>query len=241
MEYNSVFRGADWVEIDDPQLPVNLVTMRFNREIAFFNIETKSVVTYPSVAKGTPSVIQAIEKGPDGKLYISGVQTSKGAIFDPEDGIKTSFLLGQGDSMGAFEEKMLIGVYPDGNIHEFDTRKAPSNENPKLLFQLGEEQDRINDIISADGKVFIGSIPDYGKLGGALTVYDPGTEGEAKHRFYRNIIKDQCVISLAYNDGKIYGSTHSRHSSRPFRSSKYDPLHSSHLDKHVEQINTNGK
>jgi hypothetical protein len=45
------------------------------------------------------------------------------------------------------------------------------------------------------GRIYIGSYPDYGLLGGAISVYDPKTN---EKRVYRNIIQNQSVASLAY-------------------------------------------
>ncbi|MBD1380482.1 hypothetical protein [Metabacillus arenae] len=208
IQYESGFRGVDWVEFNTPELPgKSLVTINFSGYVAILNLETKKVVKLPSLVKGTPTVMQAIEKGPGGKLYISGMQTGKGAIYDPATGTKKSFNLGQGDSMGVFGDKMLMGVYPEGDIREYDPALEPSSSNPKRLFTLGEEQNRISDIESAEGKAFIGSIPFYGELGGALTVYDPASSDEQKHKVFRNVVEDQSVMSLAYKEGKVFGST----------------------------------
>jgi hypothetical protein len=45
------------------------------------------------------------------------------------------------------------------------------------------------------GRVYIGSYPDYGLLGGAISVYDPKKE---EKRVYRHIIQNQSIASLAY-------------------------------------------
>ncbi|MET3699421.1 carbohydrate binding protein [Bacillus oleivorans] len=207
MRYHSGLRGADWVEFNDPELPgKSLVTINFSGSVYIFNIETKKVIGLPSVVKGTAATISQVEKGPDGNLYISGDQTSLGAIYNPDDSSTKSFALGQGDSMSALGDKMLIGVYPDGKVVEFDTTQEPSSTNPKDLFVLGEEQNRVVNIHTADGKAFIGSVPFYGELGGALTIYDPKAEGE-KYMVYRNVVEDQSVVSLAYKDGLVFGST----------------------------------
>ncbi|WP_053598364.1 FIMAH domain-containing protein [Bacillus sp. FJAT-18017] len=207
MKYGSGFRGVDWVEFDDPALPgKSLVTVNFSGSIYIFNIETNKVIERPSVVRGTAATMARVETGPDGNLYMSGVQTSRGAIYDPNDGSTRSFALGQGDSMATLGDKVLVGVYPEGKIVEYDTTKEPSAANPRDLFVLGENQNRIIDIHAADGKAFIGSVPFYGELGGALTIYDPAVEGE-KYKVYRNVVQDHSIVSLTYKDGLVYGST----------------------------------
>ncbi|MCK6259099.1 PQQ-like beta-propeller repeat protein [Fictibacillus sp. KIGAM418] len=207
IEYESGFRGVDWVEFNTPELPgKSLVTINFSGYVTIINLETKKVTRLPSLVQSTPTVMQAIEKGPDGNFYISGMQTAKGAQYNPVTGKVTSFNLGQADSMAPLGDKMLMGVYPSGDIRAYDPALPPSDTNPEKLFVLGESQNRIKTISSGGGKAFIGSIPFYGELGGALTVYDPQAEGE-KYKVFRNVVQDQSVVGLAYKDGKVYGST----------------------------------
>ena len=61
---------------------------------------------------------------------------------------------------------------------------------------LGGEQDRPRAMITGPhGKIYIGSYPDYGLLGGAISVYDPKKD---EKRVYRHIIQNQSIASLAY-------------------------------------------
>ncbi|MEG9295915.1 WD40 repeat domain-containing protein [Mangrovibacillus sp. Mu-81] len=208
IEYGSGFRGVDWVEFGTSDLPgKSLVTINFSGYVSILNLEKKETIKTPVLAQGTANVINKIETGPDGKLYMSGVQTGKGAIYDTVNKTKKVFDMGQGDSIAAFGDKLLFGVYPAGDVREFDPAQEPSDSNPKTLFTLGEEQNRIHSIVEGDGKAYIGSIPFYGELGGALTVYDPEAPDEEKVKTFRNIVEDQSVNSLAYKDGKVYGST----------------------------------
>jgi hypothetical protein len=50
-------------------------------------------------------------------------------------------------------------------------------------------------IAGPHGKVYIGSYPDYGLLGGAISVYDPKKD---EKRVYRHIVMNQSIVSLAY-------------------------------------------
>jgi hypothetical protein len=45
------------------------------------------------------------------------------------------------------------------------------------------------------GRVYVGGYPDYGLLGGAISVYDPKKN---EKRVYRHIIQNQSIASLAY-------------------------------------------
>ena len=65
--------------------------------------------------------------------------------------------------------KMYMGVYPGADIFEYNA-EIPTQR--KSLFKI-IGQDRPFIMRAAEGKLFIGTIPDYGKLGGSLTIYDP--------------------------------------------------------------------
>jgi hypothetical protein len=52
-------------------------------------------------------------------------------------------------------------------------------------------------IAGPHGRVYIGSYPDYGLLGGAISVYDPMKN---EKRVYRHIAQNQSIASLAYID-----------------------------------------
>lgn len=206
MEYNSGFRGADWVEFpNNPDLPgKNLVTVRYDGGVAIMNIETKQVHLMPSVVPGLPGVVNRIQSAPDGKLFVTGVQTSRGSIIDPNTLTSSAFSIGQADSVYPLGDKMYMGVYPEGALFEYDMTQPPGTENPKKTFVLENGQERLVNMTSGGGKLYIATIPGYGTLGGSVTVYDPAT-GES--RVHRNVVQDQSVLSLAYKDGKLFGST----------------------------------
>jgi hypothetical protein len=77
--------------------------------------------------------------------------------------------------------------------------------NPKLLFDHAEyEQDRPYGLTVGEGKLFIGTICGYGKLGGAILTYDPATGERQAHR---NPLPNLSIIALLYRDGLLYGGT----------------------------------
>lgn len=208
MAYASGLRGADWVYVDDPKLPgPNLVTIQFGGSVTFFNLETKTVRVFPPVVAPSASIVQAVETGPEGNLYVSGYTSAIGAIYNPATGQNTTITLGQADTMTPFEGDMWMGVYPNGYMYRYDPDKAPGAQNPEQMFQIGSDQDRINALTAAEGKLYIGTIPYYGKLGGAITVYDPHASGGPSVEVYRNVVENQSITGLAYRDGKIYGTT----------------------------------
>ena len=159
--------------------------------------------------QGVP--IQSAEFGPDGLLYLGGYQGGL-AVWDPETAevVRRLPQLPQSEGIGFFEGEVFFGTYGSARIYRYapdkpvDFGHTPDN-NPGLVFQLGHRQDRPFALEPGGGKLFIGSVPGYGVVGGALTVYD-GESGE--WRVFPEPIPEQSIIGLAWGeDGLLYGST----------------------------------
>ncbi|WP_408007807.1 Ig-like domain-containing protein [Pseudalkalibacillus sp. A8] len=209
LTYGSYIRNAGWVTLDDPEFPgTSLVTISFNGSVVLFNFQSGTRKTLPPIVEGQPTTIQTMEKGPDGNIYFSGYMGTFGARYNTSNDKIKLFNLGQAEGMTSLGDKMYMGTYPGANIFEYDTSLEPEKgSNPHEIFSLSSEgQDRPFAMSSGDGKLFIGTIPTYGQLGGALTIYDPNDMGNDPQT-YRHVVEDQSIIGLAYRDGKIYGST----------------------------------
>ncbi|WP_409346143.1 Ig-like domain-containing protein [Paenibacillus sp. MBLB4367] len=209
MAYETAFRGANWVQADDPELPgTSLVTMNFAGIIVFMNPQTGLVKRYPNLLPPNATVTNKFTNGPDGKIYVTGMQASKAAAYDIASNMAATFPMGQAGAVTSFGNKMYFGVYPGGDVFEYDLSLPAGSTNPKRLFIIENEQDRPGTAIVAGNKVYIGSVATYGAVGGAITSFDPSSPDAAtSYRVYRNVVQDQSVISLAYKDGKVYGST----------------------------------
>lgn len=152
--------------------------------------------------------LQNIIAGPDGNIYSSGYVSGQLGIFDPET--RKHLQLGnvkQAEGVTFYNSKLFLGTYPGANLSVFDTGQAPGEDNPTTLFSMKEQgQDRPFAMLGVpeENRVFMGTVPGYGLLGGALAVYDPDTTITAMHR---NIIKDQGLVTFAYKEGILYGGT----------------------------------
>jgi hypothetical protein len=125
--------------------------------------------------------IQSIEKGPDGKLYIGGYQFGA-SVYDTDAKtiLYNSPELDQPEGIGFLNGKVYFGTYGSARIYSYDPSKpfnysSGSDGNPGLAYDIGNDQDRPFVLTSGDNKLFVGTVPDYGMLGGALTVYDEKT------------------------------------------------------------------
>lgn len=166
-------------------------------------------------------LIHELAKGPDGKIYSTGYLPGNMSAFIPTSQETVRFDgIGQSEGMANLNNKMYLGIYPNAKMYEYDPFKAwdrtdSNNLNPDLLFSLEKndsipgytQQDRPFAMLGVDdyNKLFIGTVPKNGNLGGAFTIYEPGTENEPE--IHWNLMEDQSVVSLAYANGKVYGGT----------------------------------
>ncbi|MBT2289230.1 PQQ-binding-like beta-propeller repeat protein [Paenibacillus albidus] len=205
MTYESGFRGADWVEFkNNPELPEKtLVTVRYDGGVAMLNIDTKKVIVKPPIIPGLPGVVNRLQSVSDTQLITTGSQ-ARSSLVDLETMTAKPFSIGQADSVYPIGNKVYMGVYPEGGLYVYDLNQEPGSTNPQRLAVLGNDQERLVHMSEGDGKLFISTISGYGTLGGSLTVHDTAT-GETK--VHRNVVQNQSVLSTAYVDGKIFGST----------------------------------
>jgi len=109
------------------------------------------------------------------------------------------------EGIGFINGKVYYGIYGGAVIYEYDPAKPfRMGTNPKTIHDIQNGQSRPFTFASGDGKLFAGTVADYGQLGGALTVYDSNAGTWTEHR---NIVPNQSVIGLAYLNGKVYGGT----------------------------------
>lgn len=201
----SAWRGGAFIEFDNPALPgASLVTLKRNGIIFIANMENNTSKELPCVMEAKPLALHNLGKGPDGNLYMTTYPGGpRGSKFDPRTGIFSSYLHGQAEGMIAGNgNDMYFGIYPGAVIQRMDTETLQI----ETLFNLKDvyEQDRPYIMQFVEDKLLIGTIPDYKKLGGSLTIYDTNT---LERETFRNIVQDQSIVGIAYRDGKIYGST----------------------------------
>ncbi|WP_243298494.1 carbohydrate binding domain-containing protein [Bacillus litorisediminis] len=203
--YPAGLRGGAFVDLGREDLPgLSFVTLKRSGEMFAANIENRTSVSLPTVMEAQPLMLHNLGKGPDGNLYMTTYPGGpKGAQYNPKTNKFVSYAQGQAEGMVAGNgSDLYFGIYPGAVIQKMNTETLKID----TLFNLKDayEQDRPYIMKFEDNKLLIGTIPDYKKLGGSLTIYDPAT-GEKET--YRNVVQDQSVVGLAYKDGFIYGST----------------------------------
>lgn len=173
--------------------------------------ETGAGDTLKAEVQESAAKIVGFSTGPDGRIY-AGAKFGSGMIgrIDPATH-KIERITGpvQAEGVGGKGNTILIGEYTGAGLNVGDLSKPWSwGSNPRKVFNLGRGgpyyQDRIWTIEPAGDRFALGTIPEPGQNGGALTFFDPVT---GKYEVHRDVVKKQSVIDLTSRDGLLYGAT----------------------------------
>lgn len=169
---------------------------------------TKNTTKHQLKVPGQPISLQSIMKGPDGRIWSGGYLAGGHAAYDPKTGQISAYPgLHQTEGMAVHGNSIYFGIYPKGQLYEYDTRLEWNikNSNPKFIGQI-TDQSRPFAVLSdkKSGKVFFGMVPEYGKLGGALITYNPSV---SELKSFGPIIPEQSIVSLTYANGLLWGGT----------------------------------
>ncbi|MDF5753715.1 hypothetical protein [Spongiactinospora sp. TRM90649] len=198
-----------WIDMADPDFPGKSLAMTYYYgRIYVWNPETrKSAYVGEADLEGTPNPLQSLGRAPDGAIHVGAFLSPPGmARFDPATG-STGLLAsaGQVEGFGTYGRHLVYGRYPDGQLLDYDIdRPWAYGTNPGPAVTIGREQDRPQAFAAVGDLMAVGSVPKSGRLGGALTLWNPAT-GAIDVR--RDIVPAQSVVSLAAADGLIYGGT----------------------------------
>lgn len=188
-----------------------LAILHHQIEYSEYNPNTNTLeVSYPEVATQGLN-IQSLAIGDDNNVYMGGYQGSFG-VFDTST---ETYLLNERDphqieGIGFLNGEVYLGTYGGAKIYRynpelpFEYSGGGEGNNPEMVYDIDDDQSRPFTFASGDNKLFVGTISDYGKLGGSLTIYDSLT-GEWSS--IRNIIENQSIIGLAYHNGIVYGGS----------------------------------
>ncbi|PYI52867.1 hypothetical protein [Paenibacillus flagellatus] len=165
----------------------------------------------------SPATVNALEANGD-YLYVGGYQRGM-SVYDTKTGqfVHNNQSFHQPEGIGFLNGVAYFGTYSGARMYRLDMSKPLEYRelewaNPGLAADIGHEQDRPFAMTSGDGRLFIGTFPTYGQLGGALTILREtaaadGTGIAVEHETFRHLVPNQSVFGLAYRNGKVYGGT----------------------------------
>jgi len=178
--------------------------------------EQKIILQRDTKFEGAGMDIFALAEGVNGTV-VGGAYINQGFFsYDPLEDKLTPFgasvqFGGQIRQLVAFKNKIFIAHYTHARLTEYDPNQPwnPGNQsdsNPHLIGAVGHEQDRFPAAyLAEDDKIYFGTQPEYGVLGGTLTIFDPQTK---QFDVRRNVVQDQSIFALTGNrNGSIFGGT----------------------------------
>jgi outer membrane protein assembly factor BamB len=156
--------------------------------------------------------------GPDGNVYGGSFINQHLFRYEPKTkrltdlGVSLS-IGGQVNSVLPFNDKLYIGHYVQAILTEYDPKQpwnptpTDSNPNPRIVGATGHEQDRIYEMaLGTDKKIYYGTYPAKGRIGGCFVIFDPVTE---KFEVHENFIHNQSIRAVeASPDGLIFLGSH---------------------------------
>lgn len=206
------------------------IAMRDGRKVQVIHVTADSctyVLTDPKTGaktsrtfryQGDGSLLFVLGTGPDGKVYGSTAMPLEMFVHDPV--ARANLALGNptavnGEiySMHPWRGRLYVCAYPGAYLSTYDPARpfrfgTNAADNPRGLGYLGDGHLRPRAMaLGKDDKLYIGSLPPYGELGGALAVFDLIAEKVIEN--YRHLVTNQSVVSLACDPktGLVYGGS----------------------------------
>lgn len=167
---------------------------------------------------GAGSSIFTLGAGPRGVIYGSTAMPLELLSYDPATGKSANpgnptAVGGEIYSFATLGDRLYLCAYPGSYLSRFDPAKPfhfgeTPDSNPRGYGGIGEGHLRPRAmIVGPEGKLYIGSYPEYGRWGGGMGVWDPVQEKTVEN--YKNIITDQAICALAYDAGSglVFGGS----------------------------------
>lgn len=177
-------------------------------EIKKYDPKTGKITSEKIEVAPQPYGIQTLIAGPAGRIWSSGYLLGGNAAFDPDTQQSTKYHgMGQAEGMLTFGNGIYFGIYPKARIYHYDAAKPwdSKKQNPRLIGNVeGQDRPFATAGLPDKNQVYFGTIPGYGKLGGALIAYDVATD---QLQSFANLVPDQAVASLVYHQGLVWGGT----------------------------------
>ena len=175
----------------------NIYVLDIKGNLLRYHKKTKKTQTTALKIPAQPIPINAIKVGPDKKIWTGGYLAGGHATFDPATGKNTKHVgLDQTEGMTVLGDDIYFGIYPKGKFYVYNTKKpwSVAQKNPKEAFkEEGQSRSFALHAIPNMKKVYFGTVPEYGKLGGVLIGFDAAKN---THQPFGEVLQKQSITSL---------------------------------------------
>lgn len=185
-----------------------LISFKDSGNLVKFNLLTNNLLEIGLLLPKQPMPIHTLLAAPDGRIWSSGFLSGGNSAYDPGTDSSIEYRgLSQAEGMLASNSNIFFGLYTGANFYKYNITKPWSltKKSPEFIGNV-EGQDRPFGAAESkvNKKVFFGTVPSYGKLGGDLVEFDD--QGNAMQT-YRNIVPQQSIVSLMEYKGLLIGGT----------------------------------
>jgi outer membrane protein assembly factor BamB len=195
-----------------------LVNYDYNGSYTLFDSKTNASRTHQYKYKGAGAPVFLVGVGPGGNIYGSTAMPCEMFIYESSARRLTNpgnpcGVGGEVYSFQAFGKRLFACAYPGSVLAVYDPARPwnfgtkPEN-NPMQIGGVGDGHLRPRAMILGPNEdLYIGSLPPYGQLGGAMGVVSTKTYKTTEN--YRNLIRNQSIVALAWDNagGLIYGGS----------------------------------
>lgn len=176
-----------------------------------YNLEKKTTVSFPELTKGEGGSfsVKSVYASNDGSglIFCGGYVCDMASAYDTKnDRWAYEFVSsGQSDSFYMYDGELYVGGYSTGALGRVNLESGST----EILMMMNVDptdydQTRIHCITGGDGKIFFGTVPDVGLLGGCLVIYDIENYD---YLVLEDFVNDQIILNMFYKDGLLFGST----------------------------------
>lgn len=197
-----------------------LVGYDYNGSYTLLDPKTKKQTEHRFTYKGAGAHVFVVGIGPEGNIYGSTALPCEMFVYEPA----TKKLTNPGNPCGvggevysfqALGDRLFACAYPGSVLAVYDHHRpwnygTKPDSNPRQIGHVGDGHLRPRAMILGPGdNLYIGSLPPYGQLGGAMGVVSTDPASYKTVENYRHLIKNQSIVSLTWDqpDGLVYGGS----------------------------------
>jgi hypothetical protein len=180
--------------------------------------KTGTSVTRTFSYQGDGALLFMVGVGPGQKIYGSTAMPLEMFVHDPVTKLSRHLgnptpVNGELYSLLPWRDRLYVCAYPGAYLSVYDPARpfkfgTELDSNPRGFGNLGEGHLRPRAmILGPNDTLYIGSLPPYGELGGAMAVFDLAAAKVVQN--YRHLVTNQSIVSLAYDpkSGLVFGGS----------------------------------
>ena len=182
------------------------VTKENYRSVSF-NVATKTIIANTILKLNATSYkVQDFIISKENKLYTGGYMGDGIASIDLTTGERwrnnRGSVINQIEGMIEHNDTIYVGSYGSADLINFNKKTSAANRIARL--RTDYDQSRPFAWAYAAGKIVTGTVPEYGRQGGALAIIDPTNDSIIVKD---NLINRQSIVSLLGVGNIVYGTT----------------------------------